>query len=328
MNFIHKFLLRFGFYQSFIELLKKIKLPFFERVPLYTIISFFLKEIAKPDLSTRASAIAFNFFMALFPATIFLFSLLAYVPIENFPQLFMTMIERFVPASTYEVISLTILDIVGNQRSSLLSFGFLTAIYFSSNGVYTIMGAFNKGFEIFSSRNEWNKRLLSLGLTIALTFLLIFAIVVLVSGSYVINHVVGSYFENSNVSFVLLNLMRYLIVISLLFFALSILYHYGPSTLEKWRFISPGASLATILFIVSSQVFSFYIENFSTYNKLYGSIGTLIIIMLWIFINAFVLLIGFELNAAVYINKKIFQQELEEYMRKNPKNEFIVKDNF
>ena len=278
---------------------KKIILPGFRGMNLFQVAIFFIEGIEKGSLTTRASSIAFNFFLAFFPALIFFFTLIPYIPITNFQEILMGLISDVLPPSTNESFFSTLNDIINHPRGGLLSFGFLMALYFSSNSINALMEAFNSSFHITETRSVWKQRLISFNLTISLSFILILAISMIVftqiARAYLIE---WGFIDPSSLTIIVIG--KWIILLSCLFIGISILFQFGPSQKTDWKLFSPGAILATIFIILTSYGFGYYIENFNQYNKLYGSIGTLIIILLWLYFNAIVMLIGFELNASIF----------------------------
>jgi len=282
---------------------KHLILPGFRGMNSYDVGSFFLKGLIEGALTTRASSIAFNFFLALFPALIFFFTLIPYIPIENFQETLLQLIVEVLPPSTNDIAYQTVKDIVNNQRGNLLSVGFLMALIFSTNSISSLMEAFNSSYHISESRGIWRQRLVALALTILLALMLILAIILIIFSEYLsvmIDNI--SYIKYSAVYMVMIT--KWIILLLFLFFGLSILYQYAPSRKNHWSFFSPGAIIATLFIVITSLGFGFYIDHFAQYNKLYGSIGTLIVILLWMYFNAIVILIGFELNASIYNAQK------------------------
>lgn len=304
MNRIEKALADFKPYQYFIEWTKVVVLPGFGKLPLYTVAVFFFQEIARESLLNKASSLAYSFMLAIFPGIIFLFTLIPYIPIDNFQEQLLEFISMILPANAYLTIQSTLEDIVKNQNSRLLSFGFLMALIFATNGIHSLMVAFNKSSLISESRSFIKQRLIS----VALTFVIVLALT-LGMGTFTSASVIIRYFEtnmeiNSGVWTWIIRITRWVILMATYFFTLSMLYKFGPSKHTAWRFFSPGATLATILAALTFWGFAFYINNFNTYNKLYGSIGTLIVIMVWLYLNSLILLIGFELNASIMLSKR------------------------
>lgn len=299
----HKFLLKFKPYAKLIDWTKVIVLPGFSPLPLYTVGSFFFQEIGKDSLVNKASSLAYNFMLAMFPAIIFLFTLIPYGPTSLQDQL-MSLLALILPNNAYLAVETTLLDIVKNQNSKLLSFGFIFTLFFATNGVHTLMQAFNKSSLVSETRSWVQRRLVALYLTILLAFALIFGLTIITIGEYVLNFLKDQLSFKDSFWIHLINLVRWFILTGIYFITTSILYRYGPANAKKWRFFSAGSWFATILAIFTFWGFSYYINNFSNYNKLYGSIGTLIVVMIWLYLNSLILLIGFELNASIDLSKR------------------------
>lgn len=279
--------------------LRKISFPGFNKIPVYDVVVFFWNGLYNGSVSLRASSVAFSFFLALFPAIIFLFTLIPYIPIDNFQVELLNLLKNFMPVDAYRVIQTTIEDIAMHKRGSLLSFGFAAALIFATNGVAAMISAFNATALIFESRTWIWQRIISVFLVLIQTVLITIAIGLLVSSQKLFDFLLTLEWLEKNFLFYLLQIGHWIIIVALFFFAISFLYYLAPAKKTKWRFISPGGTLATILMVITSIGFSFYINNFGQYNKLYGSLGTLIVVLLWLYFNAFVLIIGFELNASI-----------------------------
>jgi membrane protein len=304
MDWLHRALLKFRPYFLFIEWTKVLILPGFSPLPLFTVASFFFQEIGKDELINKASSLSYNFMLAIFPAIIFLFTLIPYIPIDNFQDQLMNLIALILPAEAYAAVNTTLLDIVENQNSKLLSFGFLFALVFATNGVHTLMVAFNKSSLITETRSWLRQRLVAVFLTVLISFALIFGLVIMTFGEYIIDLLkTGLRFQDS-IWLYLLNMGRWLILIIIYFVTIASLYRYGPANAKKWKFFSAGSWMATILAILTFWGFSYYINNFGNYNKLYGSIGTLIVLMIWLYLNSLIILVGFELNASIDLSKR------------------------
>ncbi|RLD63366.1 MAG: YihY/virulence factor BrkB family protein [Bacteroidetes bacterium] len=278
---------------------KKVTLPGFDGVPLYDVSVFFINGLYKGSISLRASAVAYSFFLALFPAIIFLFTLIPYIPIKNFQTELLHMISGIMPHNAYSTIQTTIEDIVMHKRGGLLSFGFFASLIFSTNGIAAMISAFNVTVNSFENRNWFSIRFISLILVLILTLLTTVAISLITFSQSFLNHLVSIGILHDNITYYLIYFGQFLIIIVAYFLAISFLYYLAPAKKTKWRFISAGSTLSTVLSIIISFIFSFYINHFGRYNTLYGSIGTIIVILLMLYINAFVLLIGFELNTGI-----------------------------
>ncbi|MBU1011301.1 MAG: YihY/virulence factor BrkB family protein [Bacteroidetes bacterium] len=282
-----------------IGMLRLIILPGFGKVPLYDVMVFFIKGLFKGALSNRAAAVAFNFFLAIFPFILFIFTLIPYIPIENFQTALLGLFKEIIPQNTFEAVETTIFDIVMRQNSGLLSLSFILTFVFSTNGINAIIEGFNSTWHDIETKNWVQQRLIAVFLMVILSVLVILSIAFLTLGGIAIEWLQMNEWVTSGYTYTLLRIMQWLITVSLTFLSVSFLYYYAPAQRRKYSFFSPGSMLATILLILGTLSFNYYIANFSRYNALYGSIGTLIIFLLWLYFNALILLIGFELNASI-----------------------------
>tara|TARA_B100001093_G_scaffold519927_1_gene611439 strand:- start:27460 stop:28347 length:888 start_codon:yes stop_codon:yes gene_type:complete len=288
---------------SLIQLSKKIKLNSFYNLSLYDILFFFYKGVKQGAITTRASSLAFNFFLAFFPSIIVLFTLIPYIPIVDLQETLMELISTILPPHTNEIAFSTIYDIINNPRSGLLSIGFVLTIFFATNGVNSLIEAFNSSYHINESRSIIQQRLLSLGITFLLSCILMITILLIMFSKTLVNYLITrEIIENKSIEYILFG--KWMVIIIMLFVGISIIYHFGPTIKKKFKLFTPGSIISTCLIIVTSSFFNYYISNFAEYNKVYGSIGTLIIILLWMYINSIILLIGFELNASIFNAKK------------------------
>jgi membrane protein len=216
----------------------------------------------------------------------------------------MELIALVLPLEAYEAVKTTLMDIVSNQNSKLLSFGFFLALFFATNGVHTLMQAFNKSSLLIETRPWLKQRLVALYLTILISFALIFGLIIMTIGEYVFGVLQTELRFKDSFWVHVVNAGRWFILIVVYFVTISLLYRYGPAHPKKWKFFSAGSWMATILAICTFWGFSFYINNFGNYNKLYGSIGTLIVLMIWLYLNSLIILVGFELNASIDLSKR------------------------
>ncbi|GAB1453330.1 YihY/virulence factor BrkB family protein [Draconibacterium sp.] len=290
------------------ERAKKISLPFFEGVPLYDVAVFFWRSIVDGAIATRASAIAFSFFIAFFPFIIFLFTLIPYIPIENFQNELLILIQDVVPPAAYVTIEQTVEDIITQPRGDLLSFGFFAALIFSTNGLASMMSAFDATIHTIHRRSWISQRITAIYLLIILSVLLTIVIALLTSGQLIIQRLQDKQILNDQFIVFLLIFGKWMIILALLFFTFSFLYFMAPAKRIKWRFISAGGTLSTVLSVFALVGLSFYINRFNQYNKLYGSIGTLLIILLLMYVMSMILLIGFELNASIHQAKNEYEE--------------------
>ncbi len=286
--------------------LSQIVLPGFMGCNLLEILDFILFELKKNNLSTRANSMSFSFFISLFPSLLSLFTALAYFPIhKNYNTVITTYINELLPGNAGDILLATIKDITTKPRGSLLSFGFLLAIYFSSNGLLSMISGFTKSYPAtFRTRSWVMERAVAIQMTFLLGFLLIASFLLIIFGNMLIIWLFKLIKASIMLSFIL-TLLRWLVIVALFFLGIGIIYKIGMPLRKKLNIVSPGTIVATFFSILSSILFSSYVENFGNYNKVYGSIGSIIVLMLWIQINAFILLLGFELNAAIAVRKDL-----------------------
>ncbi len=273
----------------------------FSGLTLYDLGYFFLVDTRKNAINTRASAVAFTFFLALFPAIIFFFSLIPFLPVANLQAQLLNEMHALLPENAYQAAVVTINDLVKTQHNGLLSFGFLVTFYFATNGIDALIEAFNHAIHVTETRSFIKQRLVSLFLFVALSMLVLTASLLIIFSEVALNYAIshGLLLSDGIVIF-LLTLGKWVVSYLLLFTAISLLYYFGPVKSPNYKLINSGVLLATILSIIASLLFNYYVNNFATYNKVYGSIGTIMVVMLWIQFNCLIMLIGFDLNAKIY----------------------------
>ncbi len=311
---------------------RKIIVPGFDGIPLYDVGVFFKNGLLNGVIDIRASAISFSFFMAVFPSIIFIFTLIPFIPIPNFQNELINLLSQVLPSNTFKAIESTIVDITTNKRGSLLSIGFFAALIFSTNGISAMIAAFNASANSFENRSWISMRLIAIVLIFILVSLTTLATGLIVFGQNILKILVEHQIIRSQLSQIIFIAGQWLIILLSTFLALSFLYYFAPSKRSQYRFISPGSIMATVLMIITSMAFSFYINHFGRYNYLYGSIGTLIALLIWININAFVLLIGFELNISIqnaklnHQNNLLLSENSMVYEKYYPKKDDIFKE--
>lgn len=305
MKWAHQKLLCLKPYANLIEWSKYCILPGFSPLPIYTVAKFFFQEIAKETLVNKASSLAYNFMLAIFPGIIFLFTLIPYIPKNiGFQKQLMDLMALVLPNNAFLAFENTLNEIINIQNGSLLSLGFLLSLFFATNGVHTLMKAFNKSSLIVETRPWLRQRFIALILTIIMVLSVIICIAAMAIGEVLLNYINKELHLKGNITYYAIQLTRWALLAILYFINISILYRYGPAHAKKWKLFSAGAWLATVLAFLTIWGFSFYINHFSSYNKVYGSIGTLIVVMIWLYLNSLILLIGFELNASIDISKR------------------------
>ena len=277
---------------------QRIKPIGFSGLSIYDVTIFFWKGLMEGAITTRASSLAFNFFLAFFPSIIVLFTLIPYIPVTGVQETLMELLTVVLPPSTNEATFNTLDDIINNPRSGLLSIGFILSLYFSTNGINSLIEAFNASYHIRETRPIIQQRLLSLGLTLLLSLMLIIAMGLIIFGKFTVN-LLTEFELITQYAGQLILYGKWFTILLILFIGISILFHLGPSLKSKWKLFTPGSILATLGIVITSIGFNYYINHFSEYNKIYGSIGTLIIILIWMYFNSIILLTGFELNASI-----------------------------
>ena len=282
-----------------VEWTKRHTVPGFGRLSIFEVGSFFVKGMSNGTLGIRAASITFNFFLAVFPGLLFLSTLIPYIPIPNFQTELMDLLEQLIPSETFETIEETLADIVMYPRSGLLSIGCITTIVIVSNGVTAVIRAFNASTNTHESRSFVNLRVSSLIMVGLITVLLATAIALLIFGRTILAYLIAKRILFGTFSTVMFYVVQWLIILTLCIVSVSVIYYFAPAKRTHMGFISTGSVMATILLLATSAGFGYYLANFSNYNALYGSIGTLIAILVWLNINANILLLGFELNLSI-----------------------------
>ncbi|WP_242118050.1 YihY/virulence factor BrkB family protein [Aestuariivivens sediminicola] len=287
-----------------VRLLKRIKLPGLEGLSFYDLLELYITGIVKGALTTRASAIAFNFFTALFPFLLFIIILIPEIPVDNFQTEFMTFLESFLPPSTSDFFFENIFrNIENSKRGGLLSSVFVLSIALMANGVSAIFSGFENSYHEQLTRSVFKQYLYALGIALILAFLLIITIVVLgYFQIYVVKEFVDvlntrGYIDSDSVFW--FEVAKYVFFIIMIYIATATLYYFGTKEGRQSRFFSIGALFTTLLILLTSYLFGIYIENFGQYNKLYGSIGALLILLFYLWLNSNILLLGYELNASL-----------------------------
>ena len=288
-----KHLVRFG---------KSIKLPWSEGLTLYHLSELYITGILKSDISYRAGAIAFSFFMSLFPFMLFIFNLIPYIPLEGFQEDFMLFVNENVPPNTYDAISGILADILVNSNQGLLSMGILLSIFLMSNGLNAILTGFQSSMHITIKRTFIRQYGVAIGLSLLLTMILVITVSATIIFEVFIQGLTRRGYLNDDVT--LLQLGRYAFLIMMVLTTTSLLFKFAAKETSKAAFFSYGSVFTTILFIITSFLFGIYVVRFAQYNKLYGSIGTLLVFMIFLWINCFILLLGFELNALIHKLKR------------------------
>lgn len=274
---------------------KQITFRKMEGLSLYDILELYIIGIIKGAFSNRAAAIAFSFFMAIFPFLLFLLNLIPYMPLENFQQDFFDFLSDNVPPTTYDAIYGIISDILNNSNKGLLSSGGIIAMFLVANGINSMLGGFQNSYHVTITRSFIRQYFVSMFLGICFSLILLITVALIVVSEVFIQTFEYWYLDTVTI----LVWLRYLYLVLMILLCVSLIFKLGSKQLKNTPFISVGSVLTTLLIIVSSYGFGIYVLQFAKYNELYGSIGTILVLMMYIWLNCMILLLGFELNATI-----------------------------
>lgn len=286
------------------------RLPGFEGLALYDVIGFFFKQVKDNFLVERAAAISYNFIMALPPSLLFLLTLIPNLPFiskKSIRNELHTLIQDVIPSATYNKGIIEFVDsFLGDPRIGLLSFGLLLSLFFASSAMMGIIRAFNRNYPGFEKTTGLQKRWSAIKLTMLIfSLLLAYLLLLIMQGALLKAIVVNKFWQN------FITYFRWGLIVALLFVIVGCIFKYAPAVTKRWRLISPGSVLTTVLSIIASIGFASFVNNFGRYNALYGSIGTIMMVMALIFINSLALLIGFELNVSIRsLKAEAFQRNI------------------
>jgi membrane protein len=279
---------------------KSIIMPGFQGLPLYDVITFFFNQINKIGLNERAAAISFNFIMAIPAACIFIFTLVPYLPIgKQFNVELLKLTKELTPnQTTYLFVKDFLDDFFGRQRGGLLSFGILLVLYYASNAMMGIIRTFDKSI---AQTKGWifHKRWRAIQLTFLMLLLVIGSILILIGQEQLAVLLKKLFGMKRKAEIPWWNVTRWTVIVVLLFYGIGLIYKYAPSVHKRWKIVSPGSISATVLLMLTTVLFSYWVNNFASFNKVYGSIGTVLIIMNLVYFNSMVIIIGFELNVSI-----------------------------
>ncbi|MDA9576251.1 YihY/virulence factor BrkB family protein [Flavobacteriaceae bacterium] len=290
-----------------LRFLKSIKLPGLEGLSLYDLFEMYVLGIIHGALTIRASAVAFSFFMAIFPFLLFIIILIPYIPFEGFQSDFLNFLEASLPPNTSDFFNQNIFENINKNRGGgLISSVFLISMFLMSNGVNAVFSSFENSYHQQLNRNFINQYLYAFGVSIILVVILIITIIGIgFSEIYLIHPLYDSLnIEDASTELFWIDNSKFLFFVLMIYLIVAVLYFFGTKEGKQSRFFSVGALFTTLLVLLNSYVFGFYIENFSNYNQLYGSIGALLILLFYLWLNAIILLLGFELNASLQRLKK------------------------
>lgn len=295
---IDEFVLGIPIVRNIAEKCKQVKLPKLDGLTLYDLFKIYFFGIIKGTFSTRASSIAFSFFMAIFPFLLFILNLIPFLSfIDNFQTEVLEFLEDLLPQQAAEIFKEIFLDIANNPKAGLLSFVFILSIFLTANGVNAIFTSFEFSYHTKINRNFLRQYMVAVGVAFIIAILLLLSVSVTIYFAYLSEELKDIGIVGDTIMWARIG--RYAILVVMLYLAISVLYYFGTKEGKQSRFFSIGSLFTTILIIVTTYLFSFYVENFSSYNKLYGSIGALLVLMIYIWLNSNIFLLGFELNASL-----------------------------
>ncbi len=297
--------------KNLIRELKAIWVEYEEHYVLCRIISILYQKIFQFDIDVRAAAVAYNFTLAVFPTIIFLFSLLPYMPIDHLDLKMIGFLKGTMPKNLQGDLTELISEIVNKKRGGVLSFGFLFALYASTSGIMALIRSFNLTYKTNENRGFFKERFIAVGLNFLLTFVLLIAFTVFILGNFVVKMLAKKDLIQYDFTFYITKSLTYLIIFSVFFFTISIIYYYAPAIHKRWKFFNAGSITASIMTILVTNLFSYYLVNFASYHKVYGSIGSLIALMVWLYFVSLILIVGFEINASIdQVKEEVEEEEL------------------
>jgi len=291
--------------QGLLRLLDQIILPGFDRQSLLFVLRHLVSGVQKSSLTNRAYAVAFNFLLGFFPALIFFFTLLPYLPVEGSQEQLLVYLGHLLPSGAYQLMEETINDLLNTKRGNLLSIGFISTLFFATRGINTLITTFDESAYIVGKRNFLKQRLVSFILLIILSLLLMTSVTLIIFGRAFLEYLGDTGYFVSNFNLIAAQGLNWFVITSLIYISISFIYWLGPTGISRWKFFSAGSSFTTGLLILTTLGFAFYVNNFSQYNKLFGSIGTIIVIMIWTYLVSLVLLLGFEQKNALCLSTNV-----------------------
>ncbi len=270
----------------------------FEGLSLYSVATFFFEGLQKGALTTRAAAISFRFFLAIFPVLIMLLSLIPVIPIADFQDDLFASIRDFFPGDTFSLVEETVADLINKSHNTLFSIGFVLSVFYASSSVNAVLQGFNESYNISDKGNVVIIRLISVLMVLILSIFIFVAVILIIFSGVTFEWLVAKGIV-SNDDVILLEFAKWVISLLLIYASITILYNVGDFEHRRWKTFSAGATLTTLLLIITSIGFAWFVNNFASYNKLYGSLGTFLLLMIWVNLNSNILLIGFELNTSI-----------------------------
>ena len=313
MTKLEKIIITFRPIAFIIRKSKQLTVPGFNGIPLFDVMVFFFQQMNKIGLTERAGAIAFNLIMALPATMLFLFSIIPYFPeFLDVNKQILSLFKDISPSSnTYKFI-VNLMDDLMQRNVGIFSSGFILVVFYASNAMIAFIRTFDKSIQE-KKRYFLHQRWRAIKLTTILIVLFISSLLVLLGQEQIATIIRKLFHLKRRTMLPWLNALRWTIILGLFFYGIAFIYKYAPSVHERWKLVSPGSLLATFLTLCTTLAFSYWVNHFAAYNKVYGSIGTVLILMLLIYINALILLIGFEINVSItYLSKQATERLAKE----------------
>jgi len=299
--------------------LSRLVIPGFQGVPLWDVLRFVYLETQRDSIQVRAASVAFNTFLSLFPSIIVFFQVISFVPLGTLETTFFDLLEEVFPRSAYFFITDTIKEIIElNASGGQISIGFILAFYFASNGISSLLTTFQKRTALIKRRRSFiRQKMLAFMITFMLLLIIIVSIAGIIGGQIFINSLLDDTLHlRTGWIYWSVIVLKWVMTFGLIFNAVSIIYYFAPAIKNKWSYFSPGSLLATIMCITTTLVFNWYINTFGQYSLLYGSVGTAIVLMLWIYFNSMIVVIGFELNLGIDVSKHKIDYDLVKQIKR------------
>ncbi len=282
-----------------IDFSKRTMPPGCQGFSLYAILNFVWEGTQKGKLLNRASAISFKILLAMAPILILLFTLIPYIPVKNFQSDLIHSIEDLLPTNTFQLVEGTLTDLVAHKHDTFLSISFFLGLYYASNSIMAIFEGFSSSYHVQQRLNPYRSRLVALALVFFLPLFIVPPFLLITFSQTVLGYFQAHGFLKQGIELFLIDISKWLTVLIFFNLAISVIYYFGNPKRKPYQFFTPGSIIATVAFILVSQGFAYYVNNFGNYNKFYGSLGTIIVLLVWIDFNSIILLVGYELNASI-----------------------------
>lgn len=272
-------------------------MPGFSGLTLYQVVKFTWTGIQKGRITNRAAAVSFRILLAMPPVFIVLLTIIPFIPIENFQDNLLSYIAKTMPSNAFSLVDQTLNDLITRKQQTLFSISFLLALFYSSNAIQAIIDGFSRSYNIIKPQSIITQYARSFGLMLVFSFAMILGVALITLSGPILSYLQDLNIIGSKFIVFLIEFVKWIVVIVIFEIGISVLYRSAHT--GRWRALNAGAAFATLGFLIVSSLFAWYVNNFGNYNKLYGSVGTVLVVMLWLYFNAIVLLIGFEINAGI-----------------------------